>query len=298
MKPVTSAFFRAAFFFLLVAGAVQAQTTGKVDFKHLGISFSVPDGWVGQEMAGGYLMGSHSEPGLIMLILHDITSMEAMRTNARQGIRDEGVFLMPAGDLEGVGSRGVGGVYSGTLNGQKVTSYIVGLVNPHGSGVTIMAATDPAKYSATYRKLALAVANSTQFYKAEKLPVVDEWKQALVNHRLTYMDSYYSSGSSYGGYSSGGGYSTKVEIDLCAEGHFKHSNHSSMSVDTGGAFGSSANSGSGSGQWSVVGGTGEQAVLVLNFHDGNQSRYNLNYRDKKTLLNGERWFRTEDAICP
>ncbi len=48
----------------------------------------------------------------------------------------------------------------------------------------------------------------------------------------------------------------------------------------------------------MVGGAQGQAVLMLNFYDGSRSQYNLDFRDNKTLLNGERWFRTNDAACP
>lgn len=281
----------------LLAAAASAQSTGKVDFQYLGISFTIPEGWVGQEVDGGYLIGSHTQPGLVMLSLHDLASVEALRANAAQGIVEEGIMLRPTGQLEGVGGNGIGGEYAGTFSGQQVKAYIVGLVNPNGNGVTIMAATEPAKYNAEYRKLALAVANSTRFSTPEKPPIVDEWKQTLRDTQLTYMDSYYSSGSSYDGYSTGGGYSSKIKIDLCAAGHFTHSSRSSVSIDTGGAYGSSAGRGGGHGSWDVVGGAQGQAVLVLNFHDGRSEQYNLGYQDKKTLLNGKRWFRTNDAAC-
>lgn len=274
-----------------------AQTTGEVDLKYLGIRFAIPEGWVGQEVDGGYLLGSHTKPGLVLLTLHELKSVEALRSNAAQGIYEQGIMLQPAGAVQPVGQHGVGGEFAGTINGEQVKAYIIGLVNPHGSGVSIMAATTPAQYSAEHSKLALAVADSMQFSKPETGPIVEQWKQALGNRRLTYMDSYYSSGPSYDGYSTGGGYSSKTVIDLCAAGHFQHSSRSSVSVDTGGAFGSSAGSGGGAGRWEVAGGPQGTAVLVLSFHDGNRQEYTLDYQDDKTLLNGKRWFRTNDAAC-
>ncbi|MEO0340546.1 MAG: hypothetical protein AAF242_15215, partial [Bacteroidota bacterium] len=50
--------------------------------------------------------------------------------------------------------------------------------------------------------------------------------------------------------------------------------------------------GNGSGEWKVVGNFQGQAVLQLNFYSGEVYEYTLSMDDKKTLLNGKRYFRT------
>jgi hypothetical protein len=279
---------------IAVTPGAYGQTKGTVDYKYLGIRFVIPDGWVGQETQAGYLIGSHTEPGIGLVTTHQYKTIEQLGQQAQQGIYDQnGTALTVTGQLEAVGNNGIGGEFQGTLEGQPVKAYILALVNPHGDGVTIMSATSPHLYAPTHKNLALQLAKSLEFYKAETPPVVDEWREALKNCRLTYMDSYYSGGGvGVGGYSTGGGYSSKEEIHLCAQGFFKYNSSSNISIDTGGAFGSSGGRGQGAGNWEVVGNSQGGATLRLNFHNGEVYEYVLDYRDKRTLLNGKRYFRT------
>lgn len=106
------------------------------------------------------------------------------------------------------------------------------------------------------------------------------------------MDSYSSSGPSYDGYSTGGGYSSETQIHLCAQGYFKFKSSSSVSIATGGAFGSSSGNKKGDGSWEITGNAQGQAVLKLNFNNGQVHEYILTYEDNKTFLNGERYFFT------
>ena len=273
-----------------------AQSTGTVEYKYLGVRFVIPDGWVGQETQAGYLVGSHTEPGFALLSTNHYKTIDQLRQQAHQGIYDQnGTMLTLAGQLDPVGQNGIGGEFQGTLEGQPVRAYIVGVLNPHGDGVTIMTAAASNQYSSIHKTLALRLANSIEFYKAETPPVVEEWKQALQNARLTYMDSHYSGGGGVdvGGtvYTTGGGYSSKVEIHLCAQGNFKYNSSNSVTVDNG-AFGGSHDSGKGAGSWTVVGNAQGGATLRLNFNNGEVYEYTLEYQNNKTLLNGKRYFRT------
>lgn len=278
------------------------QTKGKVEYDHLGISFVIPEGWVGQEMEAGYLIGSDSEAGFAFLTTHQYNTVQQLRQQAQQGIFDQaGTQLMLAGNIEDFGSSGIGAEFSGTLEGQAARAYILGLINEHGDGVTIMSAASPDLYSQKHKNLALNLAESIKFSKPVTPPVVKEWEQTLQNAKLTYMNSYYSSGGGVdiGGtvYSSGGGYSDQVEIHLCAQGFFKYKSSSSTTIDNGG-FGSSFGSGKGNGTWEVVANAQRGATLRLNFYNGEIYEYVLAYEDKKTLLNGKRYYRTYASSGP
>ena len=280
-------------FFAIASLNASAQATGDVNFETLGIRFTIPNGWVGQEVNEGYIIGSNTEPGFVFLTLHQYTSLAQLTQEARKGITQQnGTSLHMSGEIESLSERSIGAEYGGTLEGQSIKAYVVGLINPHGNGVTIMAATTPEQYSAMHKQLALQLANSTRFSQPKTLPVVEEWKQTLQNSRLTYMDSYQSNSGSFGGYSTGGGYSSEIQIHLCGQGFFKYKSSSSMSVDSGGAFGSSSGVGQGNGTWEVVDNTQGGATLRLNFHNGEVYEYNLEYKDNKTFLNGSRYFRT------
>ena len=261
-----------------------AQKTGRVDYKTLGISFTIPDGWVGQETEASFIMGSNTVAGFILLIPNGITSMSAMEMEARKGISEEnGTFLQLDGELEKINNNTIGGEYKGLIEWSKCKAFMIGKVNPFGNGVTVLAATTSQLYSAEYKKLAKQVAASIQFSKPVLPEVSKQWSETLKNARLTYMNTV----SSYDG-----GFSDKIVIDLCAQGYFRHSSNSSMAFDTDAGFGSSHANDKGAGTWKVTANAAGQAVLQLNFNDGSISEYVITLEDGKTFLNGTRYFRT------
>lgn len=269
---------------------VSAQLTGKVTLSHAGMEFTIPQGWLGQETGMGYILGSQTEAGAIFLTSHESSTLELMKQEAMKGIHDEGgTQLMPEGSLATLTENSIAGNYGGTLQGQAVKAFGVGLINPFGRGVTILAVSTPEMFADRHRALAKEIAKSFRFFKAETSPLVDEWRNALSNARLTYMESYNTSG---------GGYSDKIVIDLCATGHFRHSKRYNMGVDTGGAFANDHNASRGSGAWSIAQDASGNPLLELKFSNGDVSEYTLGYVDEKTLLNGIRYFRTYDAACP
>ncbi|MDF9794765.1 hypothetical protein OKW21_000028 [Catalinimonas alkaloidigena] len=271
---------------------VNAQTTGVVNYEHLGIQFTIPEGWVGQEAEGGFIVGHQSKPGFAFLSPMEAKSLEEIRVQGQQGIIEAGgTHLQLQDQMEAISNSSLGGVFKGTLQNTAVTAYLLGILNPHGSGVVIIAASTPEQYSVTHRQLAIDLANSMIFSKPQVPPVAAQWKQKFSNARLTYMESYSSGGGS-------GGYQIQKEIHLCGQGFFKYSGSSSMSVDTGGAFGSSGGSSAGDGRWEVVGNQQGEAMLRLLFNSGEVYEYTLAYQDNKTLLNGERYFVTYASDGP
>jgi hypothetical protein len=215
-------------FFSLPALPVCAQTGREVVYRELGISFHIPEGWNGEERDEAFLMSSPSEAGIILLLPHEYTALAEIREEAERGIRDEGISLQLEGPLETLGEHGLGGRFSGMLSGRMARAYIVGLINPHGQGFSIMAAADTAGYSDRLRELALAVAGSTRFFQPESASAVQYWKTELQNIRLYWS---YSSTSRVGGYS---GMSETEEIWLCGAGYFHYKSSSHNSFDSGG----------------------------------------------------------------
>lgn len=265
-----------------------SQISGKVSLPYAGLEFIIPEGWVGQETESGYLLGSNSEAGAIFLSGHENSSLESLKQEAMRGIQEEGMILRMEGEPRIVRQNGIAGSYSGSLQGQAVEGYAVGLINPYGGGVSVLVLTTPEMFMERHRQLVDEIAATMRFFQAEKAPIVDEWKQALTNARLTYMESYSSQGD---------GYSDKVVIELCSAGYFKHSKRYNMGIDTGGASASDHNASQGSGSWDVVQDASGNPVLQLNFSHGEVMGYTLQYVNEKTLLNGRRYFRTYDAGC-
>jgi hypothetical protein len=287
--------FTASFILLIVFSAIStltAQKTGRIEYKTLGVSFTIPNGWVGQEGDGVFLMGSQTLPGLMLITTHEATSIEQLKQEAQAGFNEgNGTVLSLSGQFESVGNNGVGAEMTGTAEWQPAKGYVAGLVNPHGSGVTILVLTLQDQFTAQHKQAALSLAQSVSFRKPEFGPIVQQWKEKLNGVRLTYMDSYSSMDYSNPNYTTGGGYSTTEEIDLCPQGYFRFNRQSDMSVDMGGAWGNSNSSGQGSGTWKVIQNPSGNAVLVLNYYDGKVSDYALTMEEKKTMLNGYRYAR-------
>ncbi len=65
-----------------------SQQTGKIEYKQLGISFEIPEGWVGQETNGLFVMASHQTPGIILLMAQEFNAMEQMQQQAQLGYHD------------------------------------------------------------------------------------------------------------------------------------------------------------------------------------------------------------------
>ncbi|MBT8218311.1 MAG: hypothetical protein KJP00_00690 [Bacteroidia bacterium] len=283
---------------LLISIITNAQQTGRVDYPYLGLSFTIPPGWQGQETESGFLMGSHTEPGVILILPSDVNSLEILESNAHAGISDEnGTHLQLSGNLDRTGSNGVGGTFEGMLEWQSAKAYIIGMINTFGDGVTIMVATSKEAYASIHSQLAKQIAASIQFSEPVIPPVAKQWGEALKGTRLKYMHSSYSNDGSYGdsGYTMGSSSSSEETIHLCAEGYFKYSSSNSMSFDTGGGFGSSSGNGKGAGEWKVVGNASGQAVLQLNFSNGEVYEYVITQDGEKTMLNGSRYFKTSSG---
>lgn len=266
-----------------------AQLTGRVTLPHAGVEFTIPEGWIGQQTEMGYILGSQQEAGAILLSNHESTSLAALKQEAVKGINEEGgTQLSVEGVPETEGENTVSALYAGLLQGQPVKGYAIGLLNPFGKGVLILAVTTPEIFSERHRQLAKQIGKSVRFFKAETSGAVDEWKKVLTNARLTYLESYNSSG---------GGYSDKIVIELCAAGYFEHSKRYTLGIDTGGAFANDHSSSHGAGVWKISQDAYGNPLLELQFNEGGLHQYTLEYVNGKTLLNGRQYFRTYDSGC-
>lgn len=287
-------------FLMLNSSFLFAQQTGQIDYPSLGIAFTVPDGWVGQETEDYFLMGSNTIPGLLMIAPSEVSTIDEMRIEARKGIYDHsGTALEFKGDIETLDATMIGGLLEGTLEGQQAKGYIIGKANTYGKGVNILAITLTNLYTQDHKDVALTLAKSVRFSKPVVSDEIKEWREYLKNTRLTYMKSSYSNDGAYGdtGYTMGGGSSTKKVLDLCGAGYYNYSSSNSMSFDVGGGFGSANGSDQGAGTWKIISNASGQAVLQLNAHDGDVYEFVITYEDSKTFLNGTRYFVTTGAYA-
>ena len=274
-------------------------SAGRLGDPQWGFTFEAPRGWVHRQTPEAFLLGSNTEKGAILVFPHTDNNLQALRSSAQQGIQEQGTQLTLNGGVQAFGDNGLAAQYKGIADGQQAKGYAVGLISPHGGGATILTLVESASYSAAYSQRVEAMARSVRFSKVAARPVHSGWQQKLAGHCVAYLSTYSSSGGSYGGYSTGGYSSTKSRFYLYPDGRFEGGSSSSISIDTGGAFGSGhGNSGPQAGRWQVVGAGGGGAVLQLNHPDGSTSRYQLSTNEKgHTLLDGERWFVVSYQEC-
>ena len=120
-------------------------------------------------------------------------------------------------------------------------------------------------------------------------PLGNQWARVLAGRKVTYMESY-SSGSA-------GGYNIKLEYYFCSNGEFALYNNSLVSVDAGGASGSSGGTGWRKGSWKILT-NGNYAGVELSFVEGEKPRYLLFRENGKTYFDRARVFVTNDnTLC-
>lgn len=280
----------------LAATAVNAGSTdaGRViALPQQGLRITLPAGFEAQEVAAGLLLRSAALAGIVLITPHEHRDLAALRRDAEAGLADGGgTELRLHGELRAVGESGLAGEFRGRLDGAPARAHIVGLINPFGDGLTVIAATTPEQYGTAHEALALRLARAIVFEPPRPPAIVDEWRQVLSNRRLARHTSSYS--SSGGGYS---GFQSSVEFHLCADGRFGYGARESGSTQGGGVVGSTRGGQNAQGRYEVIADAAGQPWLQLRYEGGRVERYRLTMVGGRTHLNGERYFRTETDRC-
>ncbi|KPM30709.1 Hypothetical protein I595_3206 [Croceitalea dokdonensis DOKDO 023] len=269
----------------------QAQQDNLVTYPQLGLSFEIPEGWSGQEIDNGYLMGSDTTPGFILVTTHDLTTISAIQKELSQKFEiGPNSKFFPVGAFETIDSKTVGNTFTGTISGTNAKAFICGVLNVYGLGLTIISAASEGLFSNSLREKSLEVAKSAYFENPDletensiNYSEAKDWVKKFSNCRLTYMESHTSYGT--------GGYGKKVKIDLCGQGYFNHSAYNSLSVSGGGYNGGYGSNTNGAGTWTMIEQNGD-VILRLTFNSGEVYEYTVTIdHNDKTFLNGKRYFR-------
>ena len=268
-----------------------AQTS--VNFNHM--SFTIPKGWVGQEADGGYVMQSQNSPYYMMVQAVPFESMEQVQQEMNNGIQgdDGSVSIIRTGEFEYVGKSGLGANFSSDDIFQSLHMYVAGIYSSPGRGVMLISGHHEGNYSNDYVLACKQVAKSIRFNRVvSKAPSKKSWnalEERYTDIRLTYIDSYYSSG--YG--DMGGGYRQKIIIDLCNKGYFTYSDNFEMGGGNGNSTFIGADGNAGNGTWSIEASGRHSGVLKLYFHNGEVYTYQLETNESnETYLDGYRYYKT------
>ncbi|MBK8944534.1 MAG: hypothetical protein IPM32_04600 [Ignavibacteriae bacterium] len=270
--------------FIFVQILISQTITGIVNDSTIGVSFEIPESWKGQKIPQGYIFVSDVDKGFVLITPHNFNSVDEIVENAKMGITENnGTYLTLTDNLE-IKENFASAIFEGFLEGQAATAFAKSLLSPFGGGISVFAFVESESFSENYKIVVNQICESINFSERVKSSLADEWKQALNNCRLTYMNSYNS------GFGSGG-IQDKIMIDLCAQGYFNYYDESQVVMSTEDVSGYSAGEKNGSGNWDVIQ-NGEQIILKLNFADGKVHDYVLTFDGEKTFLNGNRYFRT------
>ncbi len=277
-------------------GAPHAQR--EIGDPSWGFRFTPPKGWSARKIPAGFLLGHDSIKGFVLVSPHEMNSLDEIRAETRKGLVYEQTTRMTlAGPVQTLGQNMLGAEFKGSFQGTPARARIVGVLSPYGGGVLVQAAVEEAGYNSTCAALTEEIAKGVKFSRRVAPPIVKQLENHIRGKLLTYLSTYSSSGSSSGGYSTGGGFSTKTEIFLCTNGQFSYRGRDSMSFDTGGGFGGSHSRDNALGTWRVYAYQG-RPVLELRDRNGAKREFRLSHRNRKTYLNGKRYFVTPNSLCP
>lgn len=270
---------------------LSAQDTGTTELPHLGLSFDVPDGWMGQASGNAYVMGSIDGSGFVLMTGHSHQHLDQLSGEMAEGTSDgRDTELRMEGELQPIGQNGLGAYFNGQLAGIPARAYIVGLINPYGRGISIVSVQRQEPGGPDCSLTARAIASTVQFAPARPGSEAVEWLRKLGVCRLSSFESY-SSGSS-------GGYNSETVIHLCDESAFSFQSSVLVGADAGLVSGSSGGTESGEGRWEIAINFEGRPVLRLFFSDKTEREYVLGSEGDRLTLDGRPYIRSTGAQGP
>ena len=273
----------------------------RVESSSVGVSFLTPDGWggrFGQNAQGQVLLlGSNTLEGVGLAILQaDVTPAQVMTRLTEAQHLGGGVVLRLT---EPPATRG--SLIAARYQNEMYVGRALALLGPTRNAVIFFFA-GPPKNESAYVHLVEALGGSTSFLESAPataqapapVPAPNDldpmWADLLTGQALNYFSSYNSGGG-------GGGMATRRILHLCPNGRFAYFGEGLTTMNVPGATGSSGGRDGFEGHWSLESPTQTTAMLVLTVNGGRPIRWPLRYVDKKTFLNGQRWFREPSSIC-
>jgi hypothetical protein len=303
----------------------------RVESSSIGVAFLIPEGWGGRFELNSLLLRSNTIEGVVLAILQaDVTADQVMSSLDKAQDLGAGVVLRLTGPPVAQGS-----LIASRYEDERYVGRGLALLGPTRNAVIYFVA-GPAKNESAYVRLLAALGRSTSFVEsapasaqtpgsgpapndvqtataqtpapppasndgpsapaaAQAPPPVPSdvdpmWATLLTGQALNYFSSYNSGGG-------GGGMASRRILHLCANGRFAYSGEGLTTMNVPGATGSSGGRNGFQGRWSLESPTQTTATLVLTVDDGQELRWRLRYVDKKTFVNGQRWFREPSSAC-
>lgn len=253
------------------APAAGAPAGGEVGDPSWGFGFTPPAGWKVNHDPSGAVLAHDRVPGMILVMPHQQTSLQAVAGEMQEGLQEEGLMLRPTGAIGQKGAGILAGEYGGIVQGQQAKAHGIGTLSPHGGGAYILAMTTPEQYGAELQGAAEALAASLRYFKVEVSDLVQHFigKWAYVSDRG----------------------STLKNLTLAPDGTFEWVGETSIVYETPTDVTTGYGKHQGSqGRWTVRG-TKDAGQLILAFPNGEQRavEYQVHVENGQVYYNNYRF---------
>ena len=254
-----------------------AARGGTYTHEPWGVTFAVPPSWKVGPREGVLLLGSETEPGLMIVRIARGTSLDQLVKDYGEGMSEEGVSLMPAKPAESFPAgrnKGAAGELAGTArDGARLRGRVIAVAGPYGDAAVVLGLTTEEKYQGLKPRVE-SLAASLSFSKPKEGPLPG----------FLAGQYYYISASSFG--------SSERYLNLCGDGSFYEGGEIYSSGDAGTAAG-----GSGArGRWSADGGP-SQGVITVTYANGRTDTFPYRRSGTDLSVGGRTYARYGDGSC-
>lgn len=271
----------------------------RVRSSALGISYLIPDGWIGivaDQMS--FAMSSSDRQGLLLVRAQVGASQDDILSylGTAQDLGN-GVVIQPLGQAQIIGRELHQRYQVGTFSGQAVSVY-----GDHDNAV-IFFAVGPVSDDAYYARLLGNLADSVQFSQAEALETLQQWNVNLAGKKLYLFD--YQAPSIAFAPGQGADYTREATWHLCSDGRYASKDTAggtiNLSPQSGGASNASFNSASfdqaqAAGSWNVIM-VGALPILSLRSNAGTWQGLPLGFDGTSVFLGGQAVTVNQSELC-
>jgi hypothetical protein len=242
-----------------------------------GVSFVVPPAWKVGDRMQALLLGSDTEPGLMIIRFMRRTNIQTMAEGYQEGLQEEGLQLMPTTQLQDFSagdSHGLAGELAGVAqDGARIRARVIGIPTPFGDGAIVVGLTTEEKYAGL--KPRVDALGASLVFTPPPAPQVPE--------RLPGQ-YFYISTSSFG--------SSERYLNLCGDGRYSESQNIYSSGSAGTAYGE----GGGSAQWTAEG-DNTQGTVTVTYPNGETKQFGYRWAEGGLYVGGRKYARYGDGSC-
>jgi hypothetical protein len=259
----------------------QYQAGTRVASPLTGVSFVVPDGFVGMYDAEGqaFVMGSQAQQGLLVAVYaYSEAGLEDIGEQVDGILSNQGITLVPQSEGELTDTTASGTFVAMSQQGQGM---LYGAARTGGPGNAVLVAAARMGQSADgLKEIVEGVMGSMQLGPAG----AQQWRQAVAGGLLSTTASG-SDMSTGGGATATGASQSWSTIDLCSDGQYAYQERSETYISIEGASASNESSDEHVGMWWLVSDIIGNGMLVLEATDGRYFQWSV--REEGNTLNVE-----------